>query len=92
MMSPQAKKATINFSAMLGAALAVMGWAAQRSATALDARYVHVDAFAAAQAGFAKQRAVDSTALASDMRDVRRMLSGLDSSDRCRRGQRDFCR
>jgi hypothetical protein len=91
-MSSRVKLFVKNFGVFIAAALAVLGWAATSGWTTVDRRYVHADEFALLQAGEARQRMIDSVMLASDLRDVRRMLSGLDSSDRCRRHQSEFCR
>lgn len=91
-MTPQTKKRVLNVGAIVSATLTIGGMAVKSSAQALDGRYVHTDTFAVFQAGEAQWRLRDSLTLAAEMRDMRRMLSGLDSSDRCRRGQREFCR
>lgn len=63
------RKVVLNASALVGALLAVAGWALRSSARVLDERYVHVDSFAAYQAGVAQQHQRDS--LIQDARSTR---------------------
>jgi hypothetical protein len=62
-MSPQRKKTLVNIGAILSALLAVGGWAIRSSASALDARYVHVDSFAVYQAGETLRHAEEAATL-----------------------------
>ena len=72
--------------------VAALAGAARWVKTSADNTYVRRDTFAAFQAGEALTRQADSLNAAEQTRDVMRLLMGLDSSDRCRRGQSGFCR
>lgn len=95
-MTSETKRKLANISLGGAAVLAVIGWGVPVSASAtihaLDGRWVRDSAFQVYQQGILRKFDRDSLNYAADMRDIRRMLSGLDSSDRCRRGQHDFCR
>lgn len=54
------RKVLLNVSAMIGALLAVSGWAVRKGASAIDDRYVHADAFTVYQQSQAQQHQLDS--------------------------------
>ena len=87
-MSPRTKTITLNLGAVVGAIAGVTTavWGGgSKVVTFADARYVRVDSYTV-------QRQRDSlNKLASDHAIVA-ILMGLDSSDRCRRGQSGSCR
>lgn len=94
-MSPHNRKTALNLGAWTGALVAVVGGAYTGGARVVqmaDERYVADSAFVSFQQGLARKFIADSLNAASDLRDMRRMVAGLDSSDRCRRGQTGFCR
>lgn len=89
------RKIAVNVTAIIAAAIAVGGWAIHSTPAvvhAIDARYVHTTDFRIFQQGEHETRVADSLNHETEVRDIRRMLSGLDSSDRCRRSQPRFCR
>jgi hypothetical protein len=77
--------------AVLGIVAALSG-AARVVKTTADATYVRRDTFALYQQGVANQRRNDSLNASGALREVFHIVSGLDSSDRCRRGQSGYCR
>lgn len=91
-MTPQqkatARRIVLNWILTPTAVLGALGFGVRQ----VDGLYVRRVAFDVYQQGLAKKALVDSLNYAGDMREVRRILSGLDSSDRCRRGQQGFCR
>lgn len=70
-MTPR-KKALINVGAIIGALLTVGGWAVRSSAMVVDARYVHADTFAL-------KSIRDSLNYRNDVREIRAMLTHLES-------------
>lgn len=94
-MTPKNKRVAINVTAIISAAVVVGGWAVHSAPTAvraIDSRYVHSTDFKAFQQGEHETRLADSLNHEAEVKDIYRMLSGLDSSDRCRRLQTRFCR
>lgn len=71
----------------LAAALAVVA----RAAANVETR-THADSVYVSKATYALQRQQDSSSNATERNEARHILFGLDSSDRCRRGQKDYCR
>lgn len=86
--SHAAEKPIPRFLLLLGALIpitAAVAGGARVVKTTADETYVRRDSFSL-------MRRTDSLTALSDRREVFRLLSGLDSSDRCRRGQPGFCR
>lgn len=73
---------------VLGAA----AWTARAMISTVDARYVHTENFTAYQQGQALQHQRDSSSSSNELHDIRAVVFGLDSSDRCRRGYHGYCR
>lgn len=91
----RSRRISLNLGVAVSGLIAVLGgaWGGGKQVVSIaDARYVQTDSFAAFQAGEALRHRTDSLTLVAEMKDVRRYLAGLDSSDRCNRGQRGFCR
>lgn len=59
-MTPRTKRVAINLSALIGAVIAVGGWAVKSGARAIDERYVHTDSFRVVQSGAALRHQRDS--------------------------------
>lgn len=74
-----------NFGVVVAAILAVLGWAITSGWTAVDHRYVHSDSFTVWH-----QR--DSLNQQRNDAETKRILYGLDSSDKCNRKLRNYCR
>lgn len=95
-MTSQSKRKLTNLGIGGAAILAVVGWGvptgANASLRAVDGRYVRTDTFRVYQQGMREKAITDSTTGAFELREIRHILAGLDSSDRCRRGFRMYCR
>lgn len=93
-MSPRTKSVTVSVSA-IGTILVIGGalWTGgSRAITVADTRYVRLEAFRAHRVDEQVQHLRDSTSLRADLVRITSIVAGLDSSDRCRRGQREYCR
>lgn len=93
-MSPQAK-ARLNLGALGSAIVVVAGFAwggVPKVLSVADSRWVRNDSFAAYQAGESRRHVVDSLTATAKLLAIQTMLAGLDSSDRCRRKQTNYCR
>jgi len=52
----------------------------------------HAESTYLSKSEYALQRQRDSGSIYSEVHDMRSVVFGLDSSDRCRRGYRNYCR
>jgi hypothetical protein len=91
-MTPTTKKRAVSFTISSAALVTAMAWGAPRAAPIVNQHWVLRDTFTVFQVGLAMKAQRDSLNLVSELHELRRMVTGLDSSDRCRRGQREFCR
>ena len=93
-MSPQSK-AKLNLGAMASAIVVVFGAAwggGAKVVTIADTRYASRDSFIAYQSGEALRHLRDSTGVEKKLTAIEAFVAGLDSSDRCRRNQKNYCR
>lgn len=72
-MTARTKKIAINLTALVSAIIAVTAWGAPRVGAFVDARYVHADTFALL-------RLRDSLNYRQDIKDIHRILAGIDSA------------
>lgn len=89
------KQRTISLSAIGSAIIVVAGaaWGGGSKAVALaDTRYANRDSFANYRKDERLRHALDSTSVRAELVAIKAFVAGLDSSDRCRRGQRGYCR
>lgn len=80
---------------IVGGMLAIVATSAagaRAAKSAADRTYVLRDSFALYQREIESTRRADRAAIADSLREVVHILSGLDSSDRCRRKQQNYCR
>jgi hypothetical protein len=94
-MTSKARSVTISLSALISAIIVIGGaaWGGGAKVVALaDTRYANRDTFVNYRNDEQLRRALDSTTVRAELVAVRAILAGLDSSDRCRRNQRNFCR
>ena len=76
---------------LIAAIVSVLFSIAVGAKAAADSTYVRRDTFALHNATERQSHIRDSLLSAADRREVRALLFGLDSSDRCRRGQTNYC-
>lgn len=82
-MTPRVKRAMVNITAIIIAAGSVIGWVVRSGASAVDARYVKTEAFAAYQQGQANARSIDSLNYSRDMRELKASVSRVETTVVC---------
>lgn len=97
-MSPQTKKRTWTITITGAALISAVAWGGQlvapvaSVASSANQHWVPADTFRVFRDGLSRKQFADSMNLREELRDFRGMLANLDSSDRCRRGLRRYCR
>jgi hypothetical protein len=95
---PQTKRRTWTITLTGAALLSAVAWGSQivapvsSAASAVNQHWVPRDTFDAYQEGLERRQLTDSINHRDEILEIRRMVAGLDSSDRCRRGLRGYCR